>query len=800
MKTTTQSLFHQATTFAALVAAAVYFSATTAQATNYAGNGNTGFGGAVGSGVLSLTDDGTNISGTFTTSGTFNDVLVLYIDTGAAGGFTSTTNFSDAGDGLRKAISGWSGSQRSALAFTNGFTPKFAVALGPRSDSFGGVWQLASGGNNSLNYLNSVNLSPTGGSASSPFTFTLPATNIGLTNGVQKTIKIFGTYISHTGFRSPESVAGAISGPQGYFPFSQLTFASYIFAGPPAPTNAVTFRVDMTAQTNGGAFVPGTDTVYCGGSFQNSPYTFNSFPLARVGTSLIYTNTFPDTNPTNSVEQFKFMFHSVVTNVDVFDSDLNRQFTLKAGAQTLPVVYFDYVFPTPSATTNSVKFSVDLGPQIFIGGFDPATMQVQALGTFENPKWTAGFILTNNPTLSGNSSNIYSGTIADGNYPGGFEQYKFVISTNGGGLRYEDFNGGANRFFFTPTNSGALPLAYFNGISTYQAVPITFLVDMTVPLLTHQLDLSRGDTVGCAGTFQTNSFTVGAAGFLLTNVPGGNIYRGTYIDRNAPGTGERYKFVINTNGGDTAYESPASTGGNDRQFLLGSAAATNPVVFWNDYSPNDVLLVDTTVTFTVSLTNTVDRFGNPFDPDSDLVVVDGDFFQPQWQVMSHFADPTLFGDYAGGHVMNRTTPTSLTYTLSTNLPAGSPVHVTYKYGIIHDNNGVNNTNVDNEADFGLNHTRYIRSLGSTDGFPLDLFGQQRTDLPGATEPAFGQLAIGGLSAGKFPVTWLGRRGVHLQSRTNLVSGAWQDLNATDGYSSTNWPVTTMPNFFRLVQP
>ena len=84
--------------------------ATQASAATYAGNGNTGFGGPIGLGSLSLTDDGTTLTGTFTKgTGSFSDVLVLYIDSGA-GGFSSTSGFADTGDGLRKAISGYDGS------------------------------------------------------------------------------------------------------------------------------------------------------------------------------------------------------------------------------------------------------------------------------------------------------------------------------------------------------------------------------------------------------------------------------------------------------------------------------------------------------------------------------------------------------------------------------------------------------------------------------------------------------------------------------------------------------------------
>ena len=59
-----------------------------AQATNYAGNGNSGFGGAIGGGSLTLTDNGTTLFGTVTRGGgSFNDVLVIYLNS-TAGGFS----------------------------------------------------------------------------------------------------------------------------------------------------------------------------------------------------------------------------------------------------------------------------------------------------------------------------------------------------------------------------------------------------------------------------------------------------------------------------------------------------------------------------------------------------------------------------------------------------------------------------------------------------------------------------------------------------------------------------------------
>jgi hypothetical protein len=781
MKTTIHRFTQKASMFAAFAAAAIYFCPTSARAVNYAGNGNTGFGGTIGNGILTLTDDGTNISGHLTFGGGFNDTLVLYVDTGVAGGFTSTTNFSDQGDGTRKAISGVDGGNRSALAFTNGFTPKYALGI---SSGFGGLWQLASGGNNSLPFVTSLGYNNGNGN------FSIPGTALGLTNGVARSLKIFGTYISQSAYRSTEAIAGNINGPfgQGWNQFFQTAWATYNFATPPPPTYPVKFSVDMASQIASGAFVPASDSVYCGGSFQTNPFAFGSFPLVRVGTSSIYTNTYADANPTNTIEQFKFQFISVANSTTNYDDDLNRQFTLKSGGQVVPLVYFNYAFPSPSATTNFVTFSVDMGPQVFLGNFDPSTMTVQALGTFTSPKWTAGFILTNNPNAA--NTNIYTGVVADGNYPGGFEQFKFVIATNGGDLRYENFQGGANRIFFTPTNSGVMPLAYFNGISSYGSTPITFQVDMTVPLASGLLNPGNGDTVSAAGTFQTNQWT--PAVFTLDPLPGNpNIYKGTYIDRNQPSSGELFKFQINAGGVTPTWESSP-----DRTFLLGSTAFTNPLVYWSNLNPVDTTPSATTVTFSVNMTNAFDSFGFPFDPDNDIVMVDGDFQNPNWAVMSHATEPLISSIYSS-YVLSRA-GSSLIYTGTFTVSGGNALEVHYKYGIYHDTANLN-TNIDNEAGFGLNHTRFIRGNG-TYNFPVDTFGQTRTDLPGATEPSFGNLAIGQKSGGNFPISWLGRRGVRLQYSTNLANATWVDLNSTDTSSSTNWPATTAPRYFRLVKP
>jgi hypothetical protein len=649
-----------------------------------------------------------------------------------------------------------------------------------------------------------------------------------LTPGVSRNIRIFGTYISNSGYRSTEAIAGNDSGPTGWYPFSQTSYASYPF-DTPSPGYPVTFQVDMTEQIANGTFNPGNgDTVYAAGTFQNTPWTgFQLTNNPAAANTNIYTGTYIDYNLTNSVELFKF--NKVVSGVTDYEGVDNRPFTLLAPGVTNALIYFDDLFAIPSATTNAVTFTIDMGPEISLGNFNPSLMQIEVLGTFENPKWTAGFVLTNDPNSS--LSNIYSGTILDGNYPGTFEEYKFVISTNGGGLNFESFNGGLNRTFFTPTNAGALTRAFFNevlGIS----IPVTFQVDMTVPLLSGQFNPANGDTCGAAGTFQANQWNVGTtnpSSFLLTNNPtaaNSNVYSGTCLDPNGPGTGEQYKFVINStnNGASTIYESPASTDGGNRLFVLGSVAATNPLVFWSDIKPDQVLPAATTITFTVDMTGATnasgDIFGVPFDQNNDDVIINGDFVTPAWNVYPSGTPPffwtdnnfywqvdgvTVANDYGPGNSYSTNSfiltevGDGLLYSGTYMVPAGHSLQVNYKYGIYH-NTSAALTNCDNEAGSNLNHTRYIRATG-TYNFPMDIFGQEQTNQAAATEPPFGSLAIGKPAGGSFPINWLGLPGVHLQYSTNLASTNWVDVNATSGTSGTNWPMSgASQQFFRLIQP
>ena len=182
--------------FRSLIAFLVLALVTGAGAVTFPGNGDAGFGGPIGTGSLTLTDDGTNISGTITRgTGSLNDYLVIYVDS-VPGGFTDTAVFADNFDDFHRAISGFDGAgNRSVLTHPPGFTADFAVAI---NANFGGLWRLTNGGSLSLPFVTSVNVSPTGNPNAASYTFSFPVSAIGLTPGNGGTFKLVGTYVSGT--------------------------------------------------------------------------------------------------------------------------------------------------------------------------------------------------------------------------------------------------------------------------------------------------------------------------------------------------------------------------------------------------------------------------------------------------------------------------------------------------------------------------------------------------------------------------------------------------------------------------
>jgi hypothetical protein len=102
-----------------------------AQTSTYPGNGKTGFGGPIGTGSLSITDNGTSLTFTLTKgSNPLNDIVVFYVDF-TTGGLSSTTSLTGTANQYERAVSGKNTTpgEVSTLTFPTGFTPDMAIAF-----------------------------------------------------------------------------------------------------------------------------------------------------------------------------------------------------------------------------------------------------------------------------------------------------------------------------------------------------------------------------------------------------------------------------------------------------------------------------------------------------------------------------------------------------------------------------------------------------------------------------------------------------------------------------------------------
>lgn len=219
-----------------LFAAIGLSAASVGEATIYSGNGATGFGGPVGTGSLTVTD---NAAGDVTFSfqpgaghpSVDGNSLVIYLSTGATG-IVDTFPLSDIGDSGRRAISGYNylgpdlDPTRSVIAFPSGFQATHALSM---EGGYVGLFGLPlSGGDGGLSYI-------TGGPQSgNPLAVTFPLASLGLSQG--QSFQLVGTLIDgNAAYRSNETI-----GP---------TSPDVGAGGNPGFNNLITFSAAYTYQS-----------------------------------------------------------------------------------------------------------------------------------------------------------------------------------------------------------------------------------------------------------------------------------------------------------------------------------------------------------------------------------------------------------------------------------------------------------------------------------------------------------------------------------------------------------------------
>lgn len=191
-------------------------------------NGNNGFGGAVGEGVfpaiLTSTNPITFGMMIFPGSGNIDDILVLYIHTGASGRTEIDNTVEDNGDVYRIAITNSNlFDYGSHITFPPGFEATHAIAV---DINFGALYEIPSSGTvgtNDLNMVTTVNSTLTSPTQSN-YQFSFNWEDIGLNEGDE--FRFVALYVRDDAYSSDEGYgSGITAGTSGSDP---ITFTGSI--------------------------------------------------------------------------------------------------------------------------------------------------------------------------------------------------------------------------------------------------------------------------------------------------------------------------------------------------------------------------------------------------------------------------------------------------------------------------------------------------------------------------------------------------------------------------------------------
>lgn len=621
-----------------------------------------------------------------------------------------------------------------------------------------------------------------------------------------------------------------------------------------AQNTYITFSVDEASNLANGTFNPppgGTDAVYVRGTFDG--WAYPGYQLVQVGNTSVYTNTYDDTSSQDQSDgNVNFIYVDTENGNELPGDYQNRMAYLPPGNNAsliLPTPYFSDIGP---ATTANVKFQVDMSEQLEIGAFNPKNGDtVVVFGSFQGWNATAGgnCILTNDPTILVTNfnfsppvveSNVYTTTIPVSlnarqplASPYCAEEYKYIIEPeyNYDSPAYPNDDPDSGNRFFVESNQ-TLPLVSFSDQTYSPLAKVTLNLDMTT--------VARYDSNFVPGTVTAwGTFNGWANGVILTNNPvaaNTNLYSATVNMGEGASYILQYRYTNSSYNGwvyDYAQDGGPYWGNNNnyRRILYfpvtSTILTTNlPKVYFNDLAPDDCLSAPTPVEFSVDMNGAVGTDGHQFTA-GDAVYINGMFAGATPSDPNPAAGVAQYWyPWSGGAEIQPAPPgyqmiqegTSTVYTNTVVLPAGTPVALSYQYGM--DPGSYYGGPLEDEATNLLVHYRAVRTTASgVYVMPTDTFTNQpyvepffSTSNIGANGSlSGGDLTVGAPVAGNVPVSWLGRPGAHLQSAISLA-GPWTDYWNTDGtnwtagmnttnglLSVTNWP-SAGNTFFRLVKP
>lgn len=380
-----------------------------------------------------------------------------------------------------------------------------------------------------------------------------------------------------------------------------------------AQTGDVTFQVNMKIKMQEGTFQPGSgDVVGVPGGFNGWNTTANL--LSDIDGDSIYTVTVD----TIAVGPIAYKFWKTLRGGIDWEGGNDRQYTVVAGPQTLPVVYFDYdSIYTPPAPVQ-VTFEANMRVKILEGTFLPASDQLLLRGNINS--WGTADTLTD---PQGDS--IYAKTLM---LDEGFDvAYKFFSS---GGL---DWESGSDRHYIVPTGGGTLR-RYFNDDSVV-SVPISgnilWQVNMTAFINMGWFRPDLNDSMQVRGSF--NNWSAGTSldpdpfdpYLYFAPVPYSatsydDFFYKYYLDLDSAGAAARFPGWA-SDPDYYNYEHPADRGEGNRIINLGLGGdITSPPFYYAGINSGGVINAGDTVTVTVQVNmGPATRYVDPFVPGSDTV-------------------------------------------------------------------------------------------------------------------------------------------------------------------------------------
>jgi len=475
--------------------------------------------------------------------------------------------------------------------------------------------------------------------------------------------------------------------------------------------NDVTFQVRMNIKMLEGTFRPDLGDIVTVPGDMNA-WNNTADTLTDGNGDSIYTKTL--SLPTGGIT---YKFFKTLRGSD-WEGDPNRTYTVVAGPQTIPAVYFDRdsVYDPPTANV-PVTFQVNMRVKMLEGTFQPGSGDfVRVPGDFNG--WN-----TNADTLfDGNGDSIYTKTVILQESQS--IAYKFYKTTRGG----LDWEGDPNRAHTVPLGGGPIPVVYFDRDSVVDMTVnanVLWQTDMTGFLQLGWFAPLQGDTMQVRGGFNGwggtpmdyNIFTTGTYEVVVPySGAAGDLPHKYYADLDPASA--RIRFPGFENDSDAVrYEHPYTRGDGNRLFNLTPPGGNveTPLYWYADINPNGLLLNTTdsvTVTLRVNM-GPATRDPIAFNPATDTVrLIFNDWMWKAAQAKIQGGTPASFPDLT----MTATPdPNDTTYTVSF-LVAGKA-----HYGIVYVYEFRQPGGVSSQEGAGLGaqngrRTRYIQPL-SPNTFP-----------------------------------------------------------------------------------